>query len=423
MAFRAMTVLRLGPGFGNRVVWGKGQLPTVTNWGLMAESRAFDDADRHAVLLDISEPTALERADGNWAAVLPSIANGPGRSLDERAADFDRHILPARHKPRTRGKNWSYWAFVVTWGVTNDAVRLLLPMSVKTLKALSWDCLMLGCSRSVIESVWSAVQHRHNILGLDPPLVGRNVFTSWVKAISCLMGRPLRLKFPIHKGIVAFLLRWHPESMALNRDRLLTALATITCLRVSEVARLQVCDLWFHYFESMGLLGFEGTAAIHIVNRKNDTQRKGHHPAVGKSRDPSLDIIHQLKTWLRLTGMCVHPSCTKLSNPAARCSFCPPLFPRTRNGPGNVTYVTMEPCSPQMISDAIKRMAKQAGADPARYSGVSARKGGLSTAVQAGVEEVILHLQSGHGLPRAARTYMHLQDPRRLFETFEAFGL
>ena len=61
------------------------------------------------------------------------------------------------------------------------------------------------------------------------------------------------------------------------------------------------------------------------------------------------------------------------------------------NGRGNVTYATMEPCSPQMISDAIKRMAKQAGADPSRYSGVSARKGGLSTAVQAGAEEVILH--------------------------------
>jgi hypothetical protein len=282
---------------------------------------------------------------------------------------------------------------------------------------------MLGCSRSVIESDWSAVQHSHNLLGFAPPLAGRNVFTSWVKAISCLMGRPLRLKFPIHKGIVAFLLRWRPESMALNRDRLLTALATVTCLRVSEVARLQVCDLWFHYFESMALPGMEGTAAIHIVNRKNDTQRKGHHPAVGQSKDPSLDIVHQLGRWLSVTGMCVHPSCTKRPNPAARCLFCPPLFPRTMKGRGNVTYATMEPCSPQMISDAIKRMAKQAGADPSRYSGVSARKGGLSTAVQAGVEEVILHLQSGHGLPRAARTYMHLQDPRRLFETFEAFGL
>ena len=34
---------------------------------------------------------------------------------------------------------------------------------------------------------------------------------------------------------------------------------------------------------------------------------------------------------------------------------------------------------------------------------------------------MILYLQSGHGLPRAARTYMHLKDPRRLFENFEAF--
>ena len=57
-AFRAMTVLRLGPGFGNRVVWGRGQLPTVTNWGLMERSRAFDDFDRQAVLLDISEVQA-----------------------------------------------------------------------------------------------------------------------------------------------------------------------------------------------------------------------------------------------------------------------------------------------------------------------------------------------------------------------------
>ena len=50
--------------------------------------------------------------------------------------------------------------------------------------------------------------------------------------------------------------------MALNRDRLLTALATVTCLRVSEVVRLQVCDLWFHYFESMALPGMEGLLLI-----------------------------------------------------------------------------------------------------------------------------------------------------------------
>jgi hypothetical protein len=76
-----------------------------------------------------------------------------------------------------------------------------------------------------------------------------------------------------------------------------------------------------------------------------------------------------------------------------------------------------------MGSDAIKRMVKLLGADAARFSGVSARKGGLSTAIEAGVDEVILYLQSGHGAPRAARSYMHLISPYRLFETFAAFDL
>jgi hypothetical protein len=76
-----------------------------------------------------------------------------------------------------------------------------------------------------------------------------------------------------------------------------------------------------------------------------------------------------------------------------------------------------------MASKAVKRMAFIAGAAPERFSGVSARKGGLSTAIEAGVEEIILYLQSGHGPPRAARAYMHIRDPRRLLEVFEAFGL
>jgi len=34
----------------------------------------------------------------------------------------------------------------------------------------------------------------------------------------------------------------------------------------------------------------EGTAAIHIVNCKNETQ----HAEMGQSRDPSLNVAHQL---------------------------------------------------------------------------------------------------------------------------------
>jgi hypothetical protein len=37
---------------------------------------------------------------------------------------------------------------------------------------------------------------------------------------------------------------------------------TLGCLRVNEVARLQVCDQWFDYLMSYGVPGFEGTCFV-----------------------------------------------------------------------------------------------------------------------------------------------------------------
>ncbi len=37
----------------------------------------------------------------------------------------------------------------------------------------------------------------------------------------------------------------------------------------------------------------------------NDAVRKGHYPALGRSTDPSLDIVAQLRTWLRVAGLAV----------------------------------------------------------------------------------------------------------------------
>ena len=74
-----------------------------------------------------------------------------------------------------------------------------------------------------------------------------------------------------------------------------------------------------------------------------------------------------------------------------------------------------------------------AGCDSARFSGISARKGGISVANEARVDKTILYLQSGHDqasparayMHRAfpARAYMHLSSPARFLETFEASGL
>ena len=122
-------------------------------------------------------------------------------------------------------------------------------------------------------------------------------------------------------------------------------------------------------------------------------------------------------------GLRVSPHCQKGANPAARCPHCPPLFSRLRNGPGCSARTSDVALSNQMFSDALRRVLAACGADVHRFSGISARKGGLTTAISAGVTEEILFLQSGHSQSRAARHYMHLQDPHRLFDTFRAFGL
>jgi hypothetical protein len=198
--------------------------------------------------------------------------------------------------------------------------------------------------------------------------------------LGSIRGRPVALKLPIQKATVRWLLAWRPVTLAAHHARLLTAVATLACLRVNEVARLQVRDLWFDYLVSSGVPGFEGTCSVHIHRRKNDTQRKGHYPALGRSRDPDLDVMAQLRRWLELAGLAVHPLCAKRARPAAACELCPPLFPLTHCAKGGTTAcakgwttaATRWPCTRQQASDWIK----QAEGDSSRFSGISARKGG-----------------------------------------------
>ncbi len=161
------------------------------------------------------------------------------------------------------------------------------------------------------------------------------------------------VKLPIQKATVRWLLAWRPTTLAAHRSRLLTVVATLGCMRVNlnEVARLQVCDLWVDYLMSCGVSGFEGTCSVHINRRKNDTQRKGHYPAFGRSwaRDsdpgPELDVVTvaQLRHWMQVAGLAVHEGgCAKRARPAAVCELCSPLFPLSRCAKRGVTVASPE---------------------------------------------------------------------------------
>jgi hypothetical protein len=55
--------------------------------------------------------------------------------------------------------------------------------------------------------------------------------------------------------------------------------------------------------------------------------------------------------------------------------------------------------------------------DNAAFSGVCCRMGGLTIATETCVPESILWMQSGHAQDRAARRYVHLTSPNRLYDT------
>ncbi len=57
------------------------------------------------------------------------------------------------------------------------------------------------------------------------------------------------------------------------------------------------------------------------------------------------------------------------------------------------------------------------------FSGVSTRRGGITTTTEAGLPEAVLWLKSGHAGDRSSRRYVILADAALLFQTRAAFRL
>ena len=237
-AWKSMVAIRLNEP-GARLEWSRTPLPAIVNLETVRDAAIFGGADRSRLFQNDSAPTALERASGHWGPAVRRLCDAqanPAASVASLTAEFERHLEPAIRQPRTRANCWRAWKLVVTWAVARKAVELILPMTLDTLKALTWDMVCFAVPSSQIELVWRAVQARHRQFQLRQPLFEMNQYSSWVKMIGSVRGRPLNLKYPIQKHTVRWLLAWRPESLVAHRARLLTVVATLACLRVNEVA-------------------------------------------------------------------------------------------------------------------------------------------------------------------------------------------
>ena len=421
---RTEVILAVGPEAAPGLCWSDCQLPTLAEVSCLRPCFNASRIGGEALFRNNSAPTVFEESDGNWEGVAARLAAPRRSSVLRLSSLFVSHVLPSAANAATRRKHWRCWRGILTWAVARHCTSQVLPMERAILHGLLMDLLSLGCGVSTIKGYLDCIQARHRVNDLLSPMLGSSSYLVLSRSLKRFQGRQAPYKFPIHRSLVVKVLDFDAPTLARRRDCLAAALATICCLRPSEGARLQSCDVFFDFDVASGLRGYRGTAAINVMSRKNDQDRKDHHPRIGRSRSDSLDLVHQLRRFMDEAGTEPRAGCSKRLRPHARCLLCPPLFPLSKRGKDWHAVMSDKHPSPNAFSEMVVRALGYVGCDTSMFSGVCARRGGLSTAIEAGVPEPILWLQSGHAQSRSAsRAYIRLSNPELLFATWRSFDL
>ena len=405
--------------------WTGSSIPTLDNpAALLQPALAAACPHWRTALLDNSDISALDGAHGNWEPVVDRLARNTAQTIPAKSMAFTQHIITLGSAKGTRIKAWRNWKTVLTWAAGQHALDRILPMDATTLQAMLWDFTSLGASNSMLKSFVDAVISRHRDARLPSPVSGHLGYRRLTQCLARVVGRPQKTKFGITRQMVVDLLRCPAKDTVSLRNHLVTVTLTIGCMRPSEGAMAQTCDLVFDSDYMLGLTQYLGCSTLTTLSRKQDQIRKGHGMRFGKSADPKLDINHQLGLLQDLLGTRPRPSCTKKSRPGARCTACPPLFPKLDKGPhGSWTLAASPTPSASLISSMVLAALRDIGVNTSAFTGASCRMGGLTIATEAGVPESIMWMQSGHSQDRAARRYVRLTNPDRLYDTWRAFNL
>ena len=77
----------------------------------------------------------------------------------------------------------------------------------------------------------------HRFFELLPPLEAQGDYTRFTSTLGRSQGSQAELRYPVHKDVVAKMLRKWAVTLAGWRDRLAVVVATLCCLRPSDGAR------------------------------------------------------------------------------------------------------------------------------------------------------------------------------------------
>lgn len=239
---------------------------------------------------------------------------------------------------------------------------------------LSW--LTERCKTSTLQRRLSAIAQAHKTAGFDPPTAHPIVRNTW-QGIKRAKGTAQEGKAPAVTADIRAMVATLPDNLLGLRDRALLLVGFAGAFRRSELVGLDVQDV---QFTREGLV-------VTIRRSKTDQEGQGQTIGIPYGSNPATCPVRALEDWLSASGITEGP-----------------IFrPVNRHGqvlPGRL--------SDKAVALVVKRAARAAGLDPARYAGHSLRAGLATAAAAAGVSERAIMAQTRHKSVTVARKYIRL---------------
>jgi integrase len=159
------------------------------------------------------------------------------------------------------------------------------------------------------------------------------------------------------------------------RDRALILLGFAGAFRRSELVALDVSDLTFN----------RDGLTVTLRRSKTDQEGQGRKIGIPYGSNPDTCPVRTLRAWLEETAVTGGPVFVSLN----------------RHG-----QVQPDRLSPVDIARVVKKLARRAGLDPAKYAGHSLRAGHATSAAASGASERSIMNQTGHKSVQMLRRYI-----------------
>jgi site-specific recombinase XerD len=321
---------------------------------------AEPQAARDSSAVDADGATAATAAAGAQLATLVDAA--------ARAEDYaGRSKSPATIKAYAAG-----WRDFLSFCEQREASPL--PASEQTVAAYLAALADGGAKAATIARRLVVISQAHRAADLSSPTTSSLVRRTHA-GIRRSIGTAQLGKAPALVDELKLMLKTLPDTRVGLRDRALLLLGFAGAFRRSELVSLDVSDLEFLQ------------AGLIVTLRKSKTDQEGKSRRLGIPYGSSDNTcpVRALRSWLEAARIGQGPVFRSLDR-----------FQR----------VQPKRLSAERVALIVKRRAKEAGLDPARYAGHSLRAGLATSAAAAGASERVIMSQTGHRSADMVRLYI-----------------